>query len=132
VVVAACVADELHELGLRMVSGLLRQRGVRVHFLGANVSPWFVVESVQRLEAAAVLLSVSLDNHLPALEETLAALRQASFATQPPIIFVGGQATANLERRLADATVRVLAEGEFAPIVDAVVSALGPGAWSGH
>jgi methanogenic corrinoid protein MtbC1 len=132
VVVAACVADELHELGLRMVSGLLRQRGARVHFLGANVASWFVVESTQRLDAAAVLLSVALEDHLPALEETLDALRQASFATRPPVVFVGGRATAGLERRLAGANVRVVADGELALVVDAVVSALGPAGPAGH
>ena len=88
-VVAACVSGEHHELGLRMVSGQLRARGVPVHFLGADVATEFLIEAVERRRPQAVLLSATSDAQLPAIEETANALRK----TQPTILIVaGGQA----------------------------------------
>jgi methanogenic corrinoid protein MtbC1 len=94
-VVAACVPDELHELGLRMVCGALRQRGARVHYLGANVSPEFLVESVRQRQPGIVLLSASLENHLPSLQATLTALAGETFAHGQPVVVIGGAAVAS-------------------------------------
>lgn len=88
-VVAACVAGERHELGLRMVSGLLRARGVSVHFLGADVDPVFLVDAVERRRPRAVLLSATSDEQLPAIQAAANALRKL----QPmPQLLAGGQA----------------------------------------
>jgi methanogenic corrinoid protein MtbC1 len=89
-VLAACVEGELHELGLRMVSGLLRQRGVRMHFLGANVAPSFLVESVMMREPDAVVLSVTIEQNRPALMNAIRALRTALPPQVQPIVVVGG------------------------------------------
>lgn len=89
-VLAACVEGELHELGLRMVSGLLRQRGVRIHFLGANVATSFLVESVRMREPDAVVLSLTIPEHQPALMEAIRALREALPPQRQPIVVVGG------------------------------------------
>lgn len=88
-VVAACVAGERHELGLRMMSGLLRSRGINVHFLGADVAPGFLADAVERRRPQAVLLSVTSDTHLPAIREAVAALHDAGHS---PTILAGGQA----------------------------------------
>lgn len=87
-VVAGCVAGERHELGLRMVSGLLGARGIGVHFLGADVAIPFLLDAVALRRARAVLLSVTTDDHLPALREAAAAL---AALPQPPAILAGGQ-----------------------------------------
>lgn len=88
-VVAACVAGEEHELGLRMLSGLLRARRINVHYLGAAVDSAFLVEAVKLRRPQAVLLSVTLDEHLPAVRDAIAALSQEDNQTR---IIVGGQA----------------------------------------
>lgn len=75
VVVAAGVAGERHDLGLRMVTGLLRERGWRCHFLGADVAAGFLAESVTLRNPAVVLLSASVADRLPAVQEAMAALR---------------------------------------------------------
>ena len=96
-VLAACVEGEQHELGLRMVSGLLRQRGVRMHFLGASVATSFLVESVMMREPDAVVLSLTLDRNRPALTEAIRALRNAMPPQAQPIVVVGGAAEVDLQ-----------------------------------
>jgi methanogenic corrinoid protein MtbC1 len=123
-IVAACVAGERHDLGLRMVCGMLRERGIEVHFLGADVEHRFLVEAVQRLAPAAVLLSVSLDEHLPALEEALQALSGASL-TPRPVIFVGGNALASRTHVPGHDTVQVLGAAGTAEVAELVLSAAG-------
>ncbi len=94
VVVGACVAGEHHELGLRMVCGLLRERGVRVHLLGADVAPRFLLEAVQLRAPAAVLLSAKLEQRLPAVEAAIEGLRLNLPPDRWPIVIVGGQLAA--------------------------------------
>jgi len=88
-VVAGCVAGERHELGLRMVSGLLGARGIGVHFLGADVAVPFLLDAVAMRSARAVLLSVTTDEHLSALRESSVAL---AALPNPPCVLAGGQA----------------------------------------
>jgi methanogenic corrinoid protein MtbC1 len=91
VIVAACVAGERHELGLRMVAGLLRERGYRVHFLGADVDPQFLQERVEQWQPAAVLLSATRTERLPDLANAIQAVRAASTESDMPIVVGGGQ-----------------------------------------
>lgn len=87
--IAACVEGERHEFGLRMIIGLLEARGERVQFLGPDVAPRFLAEAVRRHSPDAVLLSASTLERLPALEDTIEAVRaQANLAR----IFAGGRA----------------------------------------
>lgn len=118
IVIASCVAKELHDLGVRMMGGVLRQRGARVHYLGANVSPPVLVESVNQRHPDIVLLSVSLADHLPALRECVAALPAPSAVTSGssrPMIVAGGRgitrAAGELETLGVHAIVDVTLEG---------------------
>lgn len=88
-VVAACVAGEEHELGLRIIAALLRDNKVSVHFLGASVAPEFLIDSVRLRNPAIVLLSATMDEHIDSLGRSINALRQAGI-TIP--ILAGGQA----------------------------------------
>lgn len=90
--VAACVEGERHELGLCMVSGLLRARGYVVHFLGADVAPRFVLEAVRLHRPAVVLLSARLALNLPAVKDAIDVLTTGLAPSHPPPIVVGGQA----------------------------------------
>jgi methanogenic corrinoid protein MtbC1 len=93
-VVAASVAGERHDLGLRMVAGLLRERGWRVHFLGADVDPRFLLEAVRLRRPAVVLLSATTEERLPAVAEAIAALRGDGVGGGVPVVVGGGQAVA--------------------------------------
>jgi DNA-binding transcriptional MerR regulator/methylmalonyl-CoA mutase cobalamin-binding subunit len=89
-ILAASVAGERHDLGLRMIVALLRAAGRRVHFLGADVDARFLGEEVAIRRPAFVLLSATTAARLPAIEEAVDVLSQpgaASVAT----VFVGGQ-----------------------------------------
>ena len=93
-VVAATVAGEHHDLGLRMVAGLLRERGWRVHFLGADVDPRFLLEAVRLRRPAVVLLSATTEARLPTVAEAVAALRADGTGGAVPVVVGGGQAVA--------------------------------------
>lgn len=87
-VVSACVEGELHELGLRMISGLLRQRGIRVHFLGADVPTTFLVDAVRRREPDGVVLSVTIEDNRPAVIDAVKTIRDEIRSDKRPVIFV--------------------------------------------
>jgi DNA-binding transcriptional MerR regulator len=88
--VAAAVEGEQHELGLRMVCGLLRSHGYEVHFLGANVATRFLVESTCLHRPVAVLLSASLPEHLPIITDAIRQVRSSAITDAPPLVLVGG------------------------------------------
>lgn len=113
-VVAACVKGERHELGLRMIVGMLRAEGFRVQYLGADVDAGFLLDAVRLHAPAAVLLSARLNAHEPGLMEAIAALRAAIPHDGMPHIVVGGQ--------LAVARASHLASLGVLPIVSATVT----------
>lgn len=99
VVVAACVAGELHDLGLLMVCGVLRERGAKIHYLGANVPRDFLLESVRRRDPDIVLLSITIEDHRPTLDETVNALIDARQESDRPVIVAAGKPEADRARR---------------------------------
>jgi MerR family transcriptional regulator, light-induced transcriptional regulator len=88
--VAACVAGERHELGLRMLSGLLRASGYGTHYLGADVDHRFLLDAVRLHRPDAVLLSAKLDVNLPAIREAMDVVRTGMASGDMPPIIVGG------------------------------------------
>lgn len=119
-VVAACVSGERHDLGLRMVAGLLRARGWQVHFLGADVDPRFLLETVQLRQPAVVLLSATTEARLSDVGDAIAAVRTAGVASGIPVVVGGGQAlTAHADVLRAWGAVPAIDDG-----LDAVLDAL--------
>jgi DNA-binding transcriptional MerR regulator len=94
-IVAACVAGERHELGLRMVVGLLRARGWRVHFLGPDVDPRFLVEVISLRRPDLVLLSATTEQRLPDIERTVETVRESIGDAEIPVVVGGGQAVSD-------------------------------------
>ncbi len=89
-ILAACGADERHELGLRMVCDLLELEGWDARFLGAAVPDDGLVAMVLSDRPDALALSASIAPHLPPLRATIQAVRAACGAAAPYII-VGGR-----------------------------------------
>ena len=87
--VVACVADEYHQLGGRMVADLAELHGWRGYFLGANTPIEALLQLIDRQKPDLVGLSLSVYFNLPALVKALDAVCGA-FPGLP--ILVGGQA----------------------------------------
>lgn len=84
--VAGCVGDELHEIGVRMVADFFELAGWNSHYLGANVPDDALVARTKETGADVVALSVTLTPHLRHARRAVAALRRATDAK----ILVGG------------------------------------------
>lgn len=87
---AACVAGDLHTIGLQMVADFLEYEGWDVSYLGAS-NP---LDSIRRMIADQgvdlVLTAASMPHHVPLLRELVAALRRDP-ATKHVRVVVGGR-----------------------------------------
>nr|WP_319376796.1 cobalamin-dependent protein [uncultured Methanoregula sp.] len=88
-VVAACVGEELHEIGIRMVADFFRMDGWDVHYIGANTPAPYIAGAVRDENAGILALSVTLPSRLPELHYLIRSLR-ADPATAKTRIIVGG------------------------------------------
>lgn len=95
--VIATVKGDIHDIGKNIVKLLLENYGFAVTDLGRDVAPEAVVDAVVRLHAPLVGLSALMTTTVPAMEETIKALR-----TDAPWckVVVGG---AVLNKEYADA-----------------------------
>ncbi|WP_456342498.1 homocysteine S-methyltransferase family protein [Thermovibrio sp.] len=86
-IVMATVHGDVHEIGKNIVITMLENSGFEVVDLGTNVPPEVVVEAAKREKADIVGLSALMTTTLPAMEETIKAIREAGLDI--PVI-VGG------------------------------------------
>lgn len=87
--VIACVCNEYHQIGARIVSDYLESQGWRAHFLGANTSPHSLERFVESNPVDLVGLSIGTYFNRDSLETTLESLA-TRFPGLP--VMVGGQA----------------------------------------
>jgi methanogenic corrinoid protein MtbC1 len=88
IAVAACVAGELHEIGLRMSADLLELEGWRTYYLGANMPAMSIIEIAGEKKAQILALSMCLPINGPALR-ALISLAREKLGNQVKII-IGG------------------------------------------
>jgi methanogenic corrinoid protein MtbC1 len=94
--VAACVGQELHEIGLRMVADLFELEGWDTYYLGANTPPSGIVAAVTGQGADVLAISATMTFHLTAVQELIDLVRATPVAGSraagsPPLkILVGG------------------------------------------
>lgn len=86
-IAVACVDGEWHALPARLLAEVLRLRGFRVDYLGAQVPAPHLVEHLHRTAPEAVAISGSIATRLPTAHATITACR----ATGVPVI-AGGAA----------------------------------------
>ena len=94
-VVAACGPQEQHELGLLMLSVVLRRLGVQVQYVGANTPLGDLVVYARSVGAKAILISINSQESLQA-----ALLQRRDVQGQDIPVFVGGKIL-NRERQAA-------------------------------
>ena len=75
-IVLATVKGDIHDIGKNIVKLLLENYGYPVTDLGRDVPPEAVVEATVRLHAPLVGLSALMTTTVPAMEETIGALRK--------------------------------------------------------
>jgi methanogenic corrinoid protein MtbC1 len=86
--VAACVGNELHEIGIRMVADLFELHGWDTFYLGANTPVASVVETVEEHGADLLAVSVTMTLHLQQVERLIEAVRASTVGGVK--ILVGG------------------------------------------
>jgi DNA-binding transcriptional MerR regulator/methylmalonyl-CoA mutase cobalamin-binding subunit len=128
VILAATIAGELHELGLRMLVALLRQRAAHVHYLGADVSSDILIDAIHNRQPDVILLSISIEDHLPMLHQTLAAIAAEDFGDHSPVVFVGGPGAASLAGEPLAVGSILPANLSLPETIDRIMSAAAPGA----
>jgi methanogenic corrinoid protein MtbC1/DNA-binding XRE family transcriptional regulator len=92
-VVVTTVEGEEHWLGARMMADLLALDGWDALFLGPGVPSRDLRSFVLQKKVDLVVLSVTMEEHLPRLQEAVAALRCLE---RPPKILAGGAAVAGV------------------------------------
>lgn len=88
-VVMACPDDERHDLGLASLRLLLRQAGVSVGYLGADVPSAALIQAVEQLQPQAVVLSGVAGPSEPAIALVARELFHCKWRGQ---VFFGGTA----------------------------------------
>jgi methanogenic corrinoid protein MtbC1 len=87
-VVAASVENEVHQIGLKMVSDIFEMSGFNVHYLGANNPLDDLVNFIDTVKPNILAVSVSINYHLNSLEKLIEAIRDK----YPNLIIItGGQ-----------------------------------------
>lgn len=99
-IVAACVFGERHELGLRMICGLLRAEGHRVYYLGADVAATFLLDAVRMHQPAVILLSAKIPANLAAVHDAITTVANGLAPLPTPPVVVGGQVAADYSEML--------------------------------
>jgi PAS domain S-box-containing protein len=87
--VAACVGDELHELGVRMVADLFELEGWQTYYLGANTPTASILQTLKERKPDLLAVSATMTYHLPSVVELIESVRASNGIRDIPIL-VGG------------------------------------------
>jgi methanogenic corrinoid protein MtbC1 len=88
-IVAVCVGDELHEMGLHMVADLFEMGGWDTYFLGSNTPVPVVLQTLATRRPEILAISATMTYHIELVTDLIAKVRQADPDYTPKII-VGG------------------------------------------
>jgi MerR family transcriptional regulator, light-induced transcriptional regulator len=89
VIVAGCVSDELHDVGIRMVADFFELDGWDTYFIGGNTPAQSMLQAVQDRNAGVVAVSSTMASHIPVVHYFVRSLR-ADPKTRNVKIIVGG------------------------------------------
>ncbi|MDL2259524.1 corrinoid protein [Deltaproteobacteria bacterium OttesenSCG-928-K17] len=88
VCVIGTVKGDLHDIGKNLVGMMLEGGGFEVFDLGVDVEPKAFVDAAKQHNASIVGLSALLTTTMPAMEETVAALKEAGLGNVK--VMIGG------------------------------------------
>lgn len=107
--VAACVGEEQHEIGIRMLADFFEMEGWDTYYLGANVPDHSLLQSIVQYQADVIAISATMTFHVHLVQDLIEKIR-TNESTKHVKIIVGGLPF-NIDRELWK---RVGADG-FAP-----------------
>lgn len=88
-VLVACIENEHHQIGIKMISDVFEMNGWITYFLGSNTPTTDLIAFAKTISPDFIAISLSIYFHLPELEKTIKSF-SAVFPETP--ILVGGQA----------------------------------------
>ena len=74
--VATCVGDELHELGMRMVADFFEMEGWDTYYVGANAPAESILQTVEERQADVLGISATMTFHVREVAALIALVRQ--------------------------------------------------------
>jgi len=89
--IVACLEDNFHEIGPRMLADFLQMAGYNTRFLGTNTSPDCLIEMIQQHRPGVIGLPATTENHVEGVKAAIERVR-ADFTSYRPVIMVGGLA----------------------------------------
>lgn len=88
-VIVACVPNELHEIGARMIADFFEMEGWDSYFYGANTPTASVLKAITEYNVEVVALSATMTLHIPKVAELIATVKRNPETSGVKII-VGG------------------------------------------
>ena len=89
--IACCVAGELHEVGIRMVSDFFELSGWKTYFTGANTPTSDIIHTIKQQKADLLAISVTIPLNIVEVDLLINKIR-ADHEINDIKIIVGGQA----------------------------------------
>jgi len=103
-VLIGTVRGDLHDIGKNLVSMMLEGAGFTITDLGVNVTPEKFVEKTKEVEPDIVGMSALLSTTMPAMPETIEALKKAGLRDKVKVMIGGAPVTAKYAQKItADA-----------------------------
>lgn len=87
--IATCIGNELHEIGLRMVADFFEMDGWDTYYLGSNVPLSSIVQTITEREADVLAISATMTFHIPLVADLIKQVR-TSDSNRHIKILVGG------------------------------------------
>lgn len=104
-VVLACVENEKHQVGIKMVGDIFEKKGWDSYFLGAGIPTGELIRFIQQAQPDLLAISFSVYFSLPGLLTMLSTIR-ATFPDLP--IIIGGQAATRLKQEMLPESCEIL------------------------
>ncbi len=92
-VLIGTVKGDLHDIGKNLVAMMLEGAGFTIADLGVDVSPERFVQKAQELEPDIVAMSALLSTTMPAMPQTIEALRKAGIRDKVKVMIGGAPVT---------------------------------------
>ena len=103
-VLLGTVRGDLHDIGKNLVSMMLEGAGFTITDLGVNVTPEKFVEEAKEVEPDIVGMSALLSTTMPAMPETIEALKKAGLRDKVKVMIGGAPVTEKYAQKItADA-----------------------------